>query len=80
MASCGQEWEAYGDDERIYQTVRPIMSAKYTLMANSYQMAYWSDRQKVTNGRDSLNGNLFVLIASGLQFRMSLFHSLVLIT
>ena len=32
------------DDEQIYQTVRLIMSAKYALMANSYQMAYWSDQ------------------------------------
>ncbi|PNY19822.1 Uncharacterized protein TCAP_07465, partial [Tolypocladium capitatum] len=32
------------DDERIYQTVRLIMSAKYALLANSYQMAYWTDQ------------------------------------
>lgn len=32
------------DDERIYQTVRLLMSAKYALIANSYQMAYWSDK------------------------------------
>jgi peroxidase len=31
------------DDERIYQTVRLVMSAKYALIANSYQMAYWTD-------------------------------------
>ncbi|KAI1339407.1 heme peroxidase [Xylariaceae sp. FL0016] len=32
------------DDEQIYQTIRLVMSAKYALMANSYQMAYWTDR------------------------------------
>lgn len=31
------------DDEKIYQTVRVIMSAKYQLIANAYQMAYWSE-------------------------------------
>lgn len=31
------------DDEQIYQTVRLLMSAKYALIANSYQMAYWTD-------------------------------------
>ena len=32
------------DDERIYQTIRLAMSAKYALIANSYQMAYWTDK------------------------------------
>lgn len=32
------------DDEQLYQTVRLVMSAKYALMANSYQMAYWTDK------------------------------------
>jgi peroxidase len=32
------------DDEQLYQTIRLVMSAKYTLMANSYQMAYWTDK------------------------------------
>lgn len=31
------------DDEQLYQTVRLLMSAKYALIANSYQMAYWTD-------------------------------------
>ena len=31
------------DDERIYQTVRLIISAKLALIRNLYQMAYWSD-------------------------------------
>lgn len=31
------------DDEQIYQTVRLVMSAKYDMIANSYQMAYWTD-------------------------------------
>lgn len=32
------------DDERLYQTARLVMSAKYALIANSYQMAYWTDK------------------------------------
>ena len=32
------------DDERLYQTVRLVMSAKFALIANSYQMAYWTDK------------------------------------
>ncbi|KAK4221571.1 heme peroxidase [Podospora fimiseda] len=31
------------NDKRLYNTVRLIMSAKYMLMANSYQMTYWTD-------------------------------------
>ncbi|OAA66830.1 heme peroxidase [Niveomyces insectorum RCEF 264] len=31
-----------GDDERLYQTVRLILSAKFQLIANSYQMAYFT--------------------------------------
>jgi peroxidase len=31
------------NDEQTYQTVRLIMSAKYALIANSYQMTYWND-------------------------------------
>ncbi|KAL1876874.1 hypothetical protein VTK73DRAFT_9104 [Phialemonium thermophilum] len=31
------------DDERLYQTVRLLMSAKMQLIGNAYQMAYWSD-------------------------------------
>jgi peroxidase len=31
------------DDEQIYQTVRLLMSAKYALIANAYQMCYWND-------------------------------------
>ncbi|EEH35462.2 hypothetical protein PAAG_06509 [Paracoccidioides lutzii Pb01] len=31
-------------DEKLYQTVRLLMSAKYALVANSYQMAYWTDK------------------------------------
>lgn len=30
------------DDERLYQTVRLILSAKFALIANSYQMTYWT--------------------------------------
>ena len=33
--------EIANDDERLYQTVRLLMSAKYAMIANSYQMAYW---------------------------------------
>lgn len=32
------------DDERLYQTIRLVMSAKFALIANSYQMAYWTDK------------------------------------
>ena len=32
------------DDERVYQTVKLIISAKLALIGNSYQMAYWNDR------------------------------------
>jgi len=32
------------DDEQLYQTTRLVMSAKYALMANSYQMAYWTPK------------------------------------
>lgn len=32
------------DDEQIYQTIRLVMSAKFMLIANSYQMAYWTDQ------------------------------------
>lgn len=32
------DWE----DERVYQTIKLVMSSKYALMANAYQMAYWS--------------------------------------
>lgn len=31
------------DDEQLYQTVRVVMSAKYAMIANSYQMAYWTE-------------------------------------
>jgi peroxidase len=31
------------NDEQLYQTVRVVMSAKYQLIANAYQMAYWSE-------------------------------------
>lgn len=31
------------DDERLYQTVRLVMAAKYALIANAYQMAYWNE-------------------------------------
>ena len=31
------------DDERLYQTIRLALSAKYALIANSYQMAYWTE-------------------------------------
>ncbi|CCL99225.1 uncharacterized protein FIBRA_01240 [Fibroporia radiculosa] len=37
------------NDERIYQTVRLAMAAKFQLIANSYQMAYWQ-----TSGNDSM--------------------------
>lgn len=37
------------DDERIYQTVRLAMAAKFALIANSYQMAYWQ-----TTGTDAM--------------------------
>ncbi|SJL02260.1 uncharacterized protein ARMOST_05586 [Armillaria ostoyae] len=37
------------DDERLYQTVRLAMSAKFALIANSYQMAYWQ-----TTGTDAM--------------------------
>ncbi|EJD54239.1 cytochrome P450 [Auricularia subglabra TFB-10046 SS5] len=37
------------DDERIYQTIRLAMSAKFALIANSYQMAYWQ-----TAGTDAM--------------------------
>ncbi|CCL99231.1 uncharacterized protein FIBRA_01246 [Fibroporia radiculosa] len=37
------------DDERIYQTIRLAMAAKFALIANSYQMAYWQ-----TSGNDSM--------------------------
>lgn len=37
------------DDERIYQTIRLAMSAKFALIANSYQMAYWQ-----TTGMDAM--------------------------
>jgi hypothetical protein len=30
------------DDEQLFQTVRLALTAKYALMANSYQMAYWA--------------------------------------
>ncbi|KAG8533893.1 uncharacterized protein KY384_001634 [Bacidia gigantensis] len=30
------------DDEQLYQTIRLALSAKYALIANSYQMAYWT--------------------------------------
>lgn len=32
------------NDERIYQTTRLVMGAKYMMMANAYQMAYWTDK------------------------------------
>ncbi|KAF5570190.1 hypothetical protein FPHYL_1466 [Fusarium phyllophilum] len=31
------------DDEQLYQTVRLVMSAKHALIANAYQMAYWTE-------------------------------------
>ena len=31
------------DDERIYQTVKLLVSAKLALIGNAYQMAYWTD-------------------------------------
>ena len=30
------------DDEQLYQTIRLAMSAKYAMIANAYQMAYWT--------------------------------------
>jgi peroxidase len=32
------------DDERLYQTIRLVLAGKYALIANSYQMAYWTDK------------------------------------
>ncbi|EWZ29851.1 heme peroxidase [Fusarium oxysporum Fo47] len=32
------------DDEQLYQTVRLVMSAKDGLIANTYQMAYWTEK------------------------------------
>ena len=32
------------EDEQLYQTIRLVMSAKFALIANSYQMAYWTDK------------------------------------
>ncbi|KAJ4039056.1 hypothetical protein NW761_010327 [Fusarium oxysporum] len=32
------------DDEQLYQTVRLVMSAKHALIANAYQMAYWTEK------------------------------------
>ena len=32
------------DDEQLYQTVRLVMSAKHALIANAYQMAYWTKK------------------------------------
>ena len=31
------------NDEQLYQTIRLALSAKYALICNSYQMAYWTD-------------------------------------
>ncbi|KAM5372415.1 hypothetical protein ACJA88_009164 [Fusarium oxysporum] len=31
-------------DEQLYQTVRLVMSAKHALIANAYQMAYWTEK------------------------------------
>ncbi|KAK8073414.1 Alpha-dioxygenase 1 [Apiospora phragmitis] len=31
------------DDEQLFQTVRMVMGAKYMMIANSYQMAYWTE-------------------------------------
>lgn len=31
------------DDERLYQAVKLLMAAKYALIANAYQMGYWTD-------------------------------------
>ena len=32
------------DDERLYQTIRLVMGGKYAMIANAYQMAYWTDK------------------------------------
>jgi hypothetical protein len=32
------------DDEQLYQTARVVLSAKYQLIGNSYQMAYFTDK------------------------------------
>ena len=32
------------NDEQLYQTARLVLSAKFALIGNSYQMAYWSDK------------------------------------
>ncbi|EXA32966.1 hypothetical protein FOVG_15776 [Fusarium oxysporum f. sp. pisi HDV247] len=32
------------DDEQLYQTMRLVMSAKHALIANAYQMAYWTEK------------------------------------
>lgn len=37
------------DDEQLYQTVRTVMSAKYMMIANAYQMAYWTDEMPWPN-------------------------------
>jgi peroxidase len=37
------------NDEQIYQTIRLAMGAKFALIANSYQMAYWQ-----TSGADAM--------------------------
>ncbi|KAK8102082.1 heme peroxidase [Apiospora sp. TS-2023a] len=37
------------DDEQLYQTVRVVMSAKYMMIANSYQMAYWTEEMPWPN-------------------------------
>lgn len=32
------------EDEQLYHTVRLVMSAKFALIANAYQMTYWTDK------------------------------------
>ncbi len=39
MANLHPDW----DDERIFQTVRLVLSSKFAMIANSYQMTYWTD-------------------------------------
>lgn len=32
------------DDEQLYQTIRLVLSGKFALIGNAYQMAYWTDK------------------------------------
>ena len=76
------------DDEQLYQTIRLAMSAKYAMIANAYQMAYWTkampwprdDGEKPTHLFDSWPEFIMIFIDCTLTSRVWRLHKPLLLT